>query len=148
MGLSGLWHGAAWNFVIWGLYHGALLFIYRAAGLGGRWRPEAPLRRVIAWGVMFVLVMIGWAIFRATDMGIFTNLLTKATLGFSGQEWQVALLITALTATYGSPFLLMALMDRHWRSNKWVGGLFSGAAMVAIVLLHKDGQQDFIYFQF
>ena len=76
--LSGLWHGAAWTFVLWGAYQGGILVLYRMAGVdawvarfGDRATPAA--RRgldVILTGSMFVLVLIGWMIFRADDLGV------------------------------------------------------------------------------
>ena len=64
--LTGLWHGAAWTFVLWGGYHGLLLIIERVTGE----RPTddasvAFLRRAI----VLVLVMLGWVIFRADSVG-------------------------------------------------------------------------------
>src|SRR3972149_8353929 len=44
MGLSGLWHGAAWHFVLWGLYYGLLVFAYYALEMGGRWQPKGRLQ--------------------------------------------------------------------------------------------------------
>lgn len=76
--LGGLWHGAAWTFVLWGAYQGGILVLYRMAGVdawvarfGDRATPAA--RRgldVILTGSMFVLVLIGWMIFRADDLGV------------------------------------------------------------------------------
>src|SRR5580700_773682 len=65
--LGGLWHGASWNFMIWGGYHGALLSFERMfRGKRGaeptRWTVLYPLQAVITFG----LVMIGWVFFRAT----------------------------------------------------------------------------------
>jgi alginate O-acetyltransferase complex protein AlgI len=65
--LGGLWHGANWTFVIWGGYHGVLLAIERALGIG-RARGAAPprgLRRIAASALTFVLVIVGWVFFRA-----------------------------------------------------------------------------------
>ncbi len=65
--LVGFWHGANWTFVVWGAYHGALLVTERLL----RQRPVdpavswAPLRRA----VVLLAVMIGWVVFRATDIG-------------------------------------------------------------------------------
>jgi len=61
--LTGIWHGANWTFLLWGLYHGALMIIERVTGQrpvgqGASW---APLRRVL---VLFA-VMIGWVLFRS-----------------------------------------------------------------------------------
>jgi alginate O-acetyltransferase complex protein AlgI len=63
--LCGLWHGANWTFVIWGLYHGLLLIIERATGLRHR------TGRGWAWlgrPVTFILVIFGWVIFRADTL--------------------------------------------------------------------------------
>ena len=59
--LSGLWHGASWNFVIWGAYHGLFLVIERLLGLGRKHSP---------WLVLptFVVLLVGWAIFRIEDL--------------------------------------------------------------------------------
>jgi alginate O-acetyltransferase complex protein AlgI len=60
---TGLWHGAAWTFVLWGAYHGALLIIERATGLAAATR-LVPLRRAVT----FVLVLFGWVLFRAESL--------------------------------------------------------------------------------
>lgn len=62
--LCGLWHGASWNFVIWGAYHGALLVIERA-GFGAqlkRWPDK------LAWTYALLAAMMGWVWFRAIDL--------------------------------------------------------------------------------
>ena len=65
--LGGLWHGASWNFVVWGGYHGALLsfermFRGKRSAEPARWTMLYPLQAVVTFG----LVMIGWVFFRAT----------------------------------------------------------------------------------
>jgi alginate O-acetyltransferase complex protein AlgI len=67
-GLSGLWHGAAWNFVLWGLYHGLLLYGYRQYSrhvLPRLTIPRAaqPLVRLASVGVTFLCVCVGWTLF-------------------------------------------------------------------------------------
>jgi alginate O-acetyltransferase complex protein AlgI len=62
--LTGFWHGADWTFLVWGLYHGALLIIERGFGLD-----EAPTHnRVARRAVTFLLVVFGWVFFRSADM--------------------------------------------------------------------------------
>jgi alginate O-acetyltransferase complex protein AlgI len=70
--LGGLWHGAAWHFVLWGLYHGVLLAIYRR--LDGEQERHDPLKGVHnVWQLMakmafmLTLTMLGWLIFRASS---------------------------------------------------------------------------------
>ena len=62
--LCGLWHGASWNFVVWGLFHGTFLVVERlglADAIGRLW---APIRHVY----LVIVVMIGWAFFRADTL--------------------------------------------------------------------------------
>ena len=63
--LGGLWHGAAWTFVLWGAFHGAGLVAEHA--LGGR------LGRIfpgwLRWFVTFNLIVLGWILFRCSSLG-------------------------------------------------------------------------------
>jgi alginate O-acetyltransferase complex protein AlgI len=78
MGLAGLWHGARWTFLAWGLYHGVLLVVYR--GFQARWDavPLGPRRFF-----MFVLTMLGWVFFRADDFSHATHWF-RALMGVNG----------------------------------------------------------------
>lgn len=69
--LTGLWHGAAWNFIGWGLFHGGFLLLERA-GLGER---LARANAVLATGYTLLVVMVGWVLFRADDIGHATHYL-------------------------------------------------------------------------
>ncbi|MBW3623462.1 MAG: MBOAT family protein, partial [Armatimonadetes bacterium] len=64
--VSGLWHGAAWHFVAWGLYHGLLLVGYRLFRMafpeGFAFLP-APVLRATSWGLTFGAVTVGWVLF-------------------------------------------------------------------------------------
>ena len=62
--LTGLWHGAAWSFIVWGLYHGAFLMLERF----GFDRVLAAAPRVLRHAYALVVVMIGWVFFRAADL--------------------------------------------------------------------------------
>jgi D-alanyl-lipoteichoic acid acyltransferase DltB (MBOAT superfamily) len=67
--LGGLWHGAAWNFVLWGLFHGLLLVGYRLAGVGPRSSEQrSALRRLPHMLLMFCFTVVGWILFRAHSM--------------------------------------------------------------------------------
>ncbi|MBT3294855.1 MAG: MBOAT family protein [Verrucomicrobia bacterium] len=62
--LSGFWHGAAWNFIVWGLYHGLFLSLDKVTT---RWRER--IARPVAVITTFVLVVVGWIFFRAESLG-------------------------------------------------------------------------------
>lgn len=78
--LGGLWHGAAWNFVAWGGYQGCWLVLERLTGKRA-WYAAAPHWARVA--LTFLLVMIGWVLFRARDLGQAANYLL-AMSGISG----------------------------------------------------------------
>ncbi len=64
--LTGFWHGANWTFLVWGLYHGALLIIERGFAVDGP--PATPAGVVARRTLTFVLVVFGWVFFRSTDL--------------------------------------------------------------------------------
>ncbi len=62
-GLTGLWHGASWNFLLWGLYYGVLLLLEKL--LLGRFLEKLP--RAVRWLYTMFFVVIGWVLFNLTD---------------------------------------------------------------------------------
>jgi alginate O-acetyltransferase complex protein AlgI len=62
--ISGLWHGASWNFVFWGIYHGFFLVIERAFLL----KIYEKVPRFIKVGLTFLIIVIGWVFFRTNNM--------------------------------------------------------------------------------
>ena len=65
MFLSGLWHGAGLNFIVWGLWHGMLLAVHRtwSKWRGERQSPPSVAGSILAWAITFVTVNLGWAFF-------------------------------------------------------------------------------------
>ena len=141
MGLGGLWHGASGNFLVWGLWHGTLLFGHRrVAGL--------PLRlpRAAAIAITFVLVTIGWVFFRLTSAGdIFDMLAAMAGLNGAGS------LLGGLLPYLAVAGILMWGVPEEWRWNLREWGPRRAAAVGALgglVLVLMNTTQKFIYFQF
>jgi alginate O-acetyltransferase complex protein AlgI len=79
--LCGLWHGASWNFVIWGLFHGAFLVLERLGLSALLSRFPAPVRHAY----LLLVVMIGWVFFRAETLPQALAFL-MALVGFGGAE--------------------------------------------------------------
>ena len=78
MALGGLWHGASWNFVIWGIYHGCGLAIQRTVSPYLGWIPDVA-RSVGGWALTLFFVMFGWVLFRASSMSEFTDIIGRLT---------------------------------------------------------------------
>jgi alginate O-acetyltransferase complex protein AlgI len=84
--LCGLWHGASWNFVVWGLFHGAFLVLERL-GLG---RLLERIPTVLRHAYLLLVVMVGWVFFRAEHLGHAWAYLA-ALAGFAGADaWKIS----------------------------------------------------------
>jgi len=146
MGLSGLWHGAAWNFVAWGIYHALLLFAWRWLGLGGRWKPSTAWSKAAAWSSMFCFTLIGWAIFRASSLSWLVGTFDGMSL-LGNEEAQIASLYSGITVAFFSAALLLP-WPLHRKSARPLPALSLGVSLLAIVIFARESSQDFIYFQF
>src|SRR5258706_380241 len=111
--LGGLWHGAGWNFVIWGGLHGVYLACnhawqgFRVNVLGHDLERHTVPGRVVATALTFLAVVLAWVFFRATSLPAALNIL-QGMAGLHGvvlpEEWQAALAIDRAAAGAGMPF--------------------------------------------
>jgi D-alanyl-lipoteichoic acid acyltransferase DltB (MBOAT superfamily) len=150
MVLGGLWHGAAWNFVAWGAYHGAVLSIQRA--LDGRPKDpgaDTPPRAVLARIGTFHLVCFGWLLFRAPSYAAFTSLCGGVLRpGFASSRTSTdALLLVAIGIALHLAPDAEALRRRFTALPPIAQGLAYAAAAI-VAFLFTPGSERFIYFQF
>ena len=103
--LTGLWHGAAWTFIIWGLYHGAFLVLERL-WLGDRLR-RAP--ELVARVYALLVVIVGWVLFRAENFGQAKTFL-RAMIGL-GNAQQTEPLILWLTPESATLLIVGAVLS-------------------------------------
>ena len=148
MGLSGLWHGAAWHFVAWGIYHALIVFAYHKLGRGGRWQPTGPAATLVAWAVMFVLTNVGWMLFRTPSMAWLWRALTGGRLGAHGDSLTVTISVLAMVALYSLPLMLLPLLNRLDRRVPATMPAYYALAVCLVIIFMGSGSQDFIYFQF
>jgi len=162
--LSGLWHGAAWTFVIWGALHGSYMLLsigsagWRASavrnlGLESRPRLHAALQRV--W--VFHIVVVAWLFFRAADLHDVAVLVRAAT------DWSAGVHVAGPLPGY-EVFLavasIAALLAMHvWQRNANTADFLAQrptalrwaiqyACIAAILLFGEFNLTEFIYFQF
>ena len=152
--LSGLWHGASWNFVFWGAYHASLFFSYRLVErvspslLSARW---LTLPRVV---VFFVLTNVGWLMFRETDTSRLLSAFTLSPASSSLDESMAAAYFLGITLFCALPLALEVLLTAP-RLRALLGarpvfaqGVTLLALVVGIACFHSAAPADFIYFQF
>jgi len=153
--LSGLWHGAAWTFILWGLYHGTMLIVDRV--FLKQWQTHLP--KVLNVAITFFLVMISWVIFRAQSLGQVGTYLRAM---FIPQQAEPSLLwispdiIFALAVAYFIIFL--PLMPRFEKILSWYEGLALRRTLelataytlllLALARVATTSYQAFIYFRF
>ncbi len=150
--LGGLWHGAAWTFVIWGLYQGVLLVLYRP--FEPAFAVLARPARTFAWLVMFHLTCFGWLIFRAPSLAKVGELTTSLFTRLAPSSIDITGLLVPLLL-YTTPLLAVHLREARADDVLVVPRLRIGvryavyaATLYLILLFGNFGGSDFIYFQF
>jgi len=153
-GIMGLWHGANWTFLAWGLYHAALIYGFRLF---------APIRKALprnagkfgGWAITLLLVMLGWIPFRAGSVGDLFSM-WGILLQVKGYLWlgmrENTYLITAL--------LLLGFLGRYWATvylipviRRWVAlsqlvETLAFGVIICLVFVFLRPISQFIYFQF
>ena len=148
--LTGIWHGASWNFVAWGAYFGILLIVEKLFLL----KILERLPRFAAHAYALLLVLFGWVIFAFEDLSQGAKYL-GAMFGAGGSladgntawlllNYGVLLLILTLGST-GLP----ARLARRFRENAMAKGLFLSAMIVlSVAFLVNASYNPFLYFRF
>lgn len=160
MFLGGLWHGASWNFVLWGVLHGVALAVHKFwMSLTGRKKGEQShgIRRFFGVVVTFHFVCFCWIFFRNADFATSVDMLRQIFTVFRPQ------LLPQLLAGYWEVFALMGLgYVLHFLPDSWecactktvirlplLGKAVLMIALIYLVIQMKSSDiQPFIYFQF
>ena len=172
MALGGLWHGASWNFVVWGIYHGLLLVVHREFTT---WTNKMPaLRKAIdskagnlmSMFITFQAVCIGWVFFRVTNIADCFSIVKRMMLlrpfktAVEAQQGYLILseklpVIVPVTLIMVAALLVLNLPISFANEKGWfraapplLKSAFCAVAVVLIVIFLPDGNQPFIYFQF
>ncbi len=152
--LVGLWHGAAWTFVLWGFYHGMMLVLIRLFRMllpGGRF-PEHPFFTVAGVLFTFHIVAFSMILFRCPDMASFGAALSGLR-DWSGTwpsvTWQVATIMLLGYATHLMPERWQDKLEGSWiRTPAALQGTLLVVAILLFFGLRPPGLTPFVYFQF
>lgn len=147
MFISGLWHGAGLNFIVWGLYYGVLIAVYQLIGIRGDWKPNSKLKTFFAWLLMFAFIVFGWGMFRAPSMAWFINVIFNSPFAPTPNEFILSLIALTMALAYSLPLVIKHLIDRYMPEG-WLQAAYHAVAMTLVIVYINSANSDFIYFQF
>ena len=153
--LTGLWHGAAWNFIIWGIYYG-LLLLFEKLFLN---KLLNKLPSIINWLYTFIIVMIGWMIFRSNSLNELL-LFIKTMFSYKQTDW-ITILADNLS-TFNSLIFIVPAFIISFPIFKKLNEKYSSKIiykiilniilltlfLICIICLTSSSYNPFIYFRF
>ena len=152
---TGIWHGAAWQFIVWGMFHGCLQLLERA--WLGKWLKRIPA--IFSWLYTMFMVVIGWVFFRANDLSsaikYLKNMFTYHALDISSANINILLkftplffLVAAFAVLLSTPVAQM-VEEKISGYNKYIVNIgYLLLMFITIVYLSGLSYNPFIYFQF
>jgi len=144
--IGGLWHGANWTFVIWGAYHGLLLISYRLFG-----RQWDRLSVVPATSLTFLLVVIGWVLFRAPSIAAATHIygaMFAFTPGINTSDAGKLLAFICIAGAWAIWGPNSQEIHRNFRPSYAWSGLAAAAFGACLSVMAGGRSSPFLYFQF
>lgn len=159
--LGGLWHGAAWNFVLWGFYQGAILSIHRFF-TGQPAKKPASSSRVLRFliyllkvAIFFQIICYGWLLFRATSFEQIADFTSTLLFNFSFAQG-VSFSLPSISALLGILLLFVLEIFQYVSRTphfyrKWampLRGLLYASLFFLLVAGTNNAPSDFIYFAF
>jgi alginate O-acetyltransferase complex protein AlgI len=156
--ITGLWHGAAWTFVLWGVFHGTMLLIERVTGVGRTDRGDQ--RDLVGQARTIALVMFAWILFRSPDLPYALGYMGALLQPGGGLTTDVALALDPLAAIALAIGVASVALPRDWvtgvelqRASASPVRVLRLASLgvvfpVSIVFLIAAGFSPFLYFQF
>ena len=153
--ISGLWHGASWNYVLWGVYWGALILVQRFLGSLGLTQRIPWFAKVV---ITFGITCFGWLLFRERNLGQIAHDLAQSPFAATAEQWRMATYFVVLVLIYALPLVVHMLTTgiAGWRiearlSNRGQFILETALAvllLLGIVTIRSVATSDFIYFEF
>jgi D-alanyl-lipoteichoic acid acyltransferase DltB (MBOAT superfamily) len=147
--LGGLWHGAAWTFVVWGGIHGIGLCVERATG----WRPTTPAAQWLGRIVTFQVVCFAWIFFRADSFSRAWEMIVRLFTAWGAPSPLVTTsvllaILVGIGGQYVRPAAVAAVTDFFRRLSVATQAASFGVSLMLINTLGPIGVAPFIYFRF
>ena len=156
--LTGIWHGATWSFVLWGLFHGLFLIIEKL-GFG---KILKKLPQIVRWAYTILIVMLGWVLFRIEEINDAINYIGKLFgAGASNNAHLISylnyerILILVLAALFSSTIFKKGrvLLDKYNITNTILYKTSADFSLIAmfiytVIYINSGSYNPFIYFRF
>jgi len=150
MALGGLWHGAAWNFVLWGVFHGIALALWRLFDVPNQ--PQTPIGKFAGWLSTMLIVFIGWSLFRATGPGMIGSLIASLVdWRWVPVHWELLrATVTLVLAMVLLDYIQLNIIEQPSSQNSygWIRAATLGSIITLSLLFLDRHRPTFIYFQF
>jgi len=161
MFIGGLWHGASWNFVIWGAIHGLYLVVYklisdRFPNFANNWFFKTKVGKIISIIITQYLVFFAWIAFRVEDTDLMIYSMQKFliwdfqienTIGFiRAHKFESGLVCLFIILNFIS--LRIGNLTKRISSNNFYFFSFLTLVMISIFFFYDGNSEDFIYFKF
>lgn len=156
--LTGFWHGASWNFIIWGLYFGTIIYLEKKVFF----KLTKKLPQIIQWFFAIIIIMVGWAIFYYVDLNNLSTFL-KALVGLNNNPLysdtlpitfmaNIAFVVVAIIASTPAPKMLFHKLNNNSTLNynlDFVQIIFNASLIFCIIsLLVGESYNPFLYYRF
>ncbi len=157
--LTGIWHGASWNFIVWGLWHGAFILIEKSSNFP---ISNAALKSVLSRVYLLLVVMIGWVFFRAEDLS-YALVYIKHLIWYSSENTNYyalyhvnakSILVLILAIIISTPIkrILLRKLDTNTffvNYKAFVLPFYVGVLMILCTIeMASNSFNPFIYFRF
>jgi alginate O-acetyltransferase complex protein AlgI len=155
--IMGLWHGANWTFIFWGIYHATFIFIERMID---KFRPKSnaesgSIRRFFSWSIVVPIAMLGWIPFRATSMTVvwemYSKLFSLEYYHFLGMKENIYIICAIMFLFTTLAYLYTTYIEKRIERFTLLTFVFRIAAyttMIILVFTFLRPISQFIYFQF
>jgi len=145
MVFSGFWHGNGILFIVWGIYHGFIIYIYRVLKLESKHENLKGGNLLSRWLLTYSLIQIGWIFFRAPSLVWIYDLVTSSSWGFSGSQFTVSLSLISMIAMYTLPIILFRIIEKGSRVRPFTEPIFYAVAVIVLIIFSGSGVQEFVY---
>ena len=151
--LMGLWHGASWNFVFWGIWNFLVIVLFRF--INNFLMNNSFLKNIISWSISINLIMLGWVFFRSENLDLsfqmITNLLFIKNWTFLSLRENTYIAAFIVTFFYLISPLIIKIFKFISKKYKLMADfilLISIVSSLILILIYNQEVNQFIYFQF